>query len=816
MTRLRPSAAALVDAAALLVLGVLALLGFRHTYTGWSYLLVGGLGLIIGLVISHVLRALRQPVIVVAAAVMVGFLIFGNLLVLPGHSPVAPSTVHTLAVSAVFGWKQLLTTLPPVAAGDPLIVVPFILGLLCGSAGYLLAQALPTPVRSAGPRALTQATAPTLVPIAVLAAAIAFGTDTPGAELPDGVAFAVLCLCWIAIRRHRTRPLAVSGSRRVGRFATAAGLLALAALGAVLLGPALPGAHSAGRTVLRDQVVPPFDINEYPSPLVGFRKYTKAANVLYDQTLFTVRGLPKGATVRIASLDDYDGSVWGATNGGPGNQFQRVGASISSGPGAVAVHVTIASAYASQPDLSAWLPEAGTVAGLDLDGTAAGSTLRFNRGASDGILTGRLRTGDSYTIETVLSSPTLPADAQPYSEPSLTEDAQSLLGAHIATWTAGATGLTAQLKAVGDHLRNVGAYSDGGVHETQYLPGHSMGRLSTFVNGPQPVGDDEQYAAVYALVANDLGIPARVVFGARPEPDGSVRGQDIHAWVEVHVADGSWVPIPESLFMPDPSKKPDEQPPQQTQNVNAAVVPPPNAIHRPASSTDDETNETVHPPHRPGQPSLLARIWAVVAPIAVWAGPPLLVVVLLAGGVLAWKWRRRRRRRTTGSAANRYAGGWRELVDLARDAGLAVPAGRTRQQQADLLLATGDTALRSVVPGRHRGTTFARGRVSRASAQAAAEFAETVPGLGAAAPTSGPVRGVRPLAAESEIRALADAADLAVYGPADPSEEHVRAYWAGIESVRRTVISRHGRRRRLLIRLSPRSLRPPARGPLAG
>ena len=805
MSRFKPSNAALVDAGALVVLGVLALLGFRNTYAGASYLIIGGAGLVIGLLIAYLLRALKQPVIVIAAVVMIAFVVFGDLLVMRGQPAFAWQGVHDLAVSSVFGWKQLLTTLPPVSANDPLLVVPFILGMLCGSVGFLLAQALPAPRRSAGPKALAVATAAVAVPIAVLAAAIAFGTDTPGAELPDGVAFSVLCLCWIAVRRYRTRPLAATGTRRLARFATAAALLALASLGAFLASPVLPGAHAASRTVLRDKIVPPFDINEYPSPLVGFRKYTKAANSLYDQTLFTVKGLPAGATVRIASLDDYDGLVWDATNGDAANSFQRVGATIANPSGTrVAVHVTIGAAYASQPDLSAWLPDAGTVASVDLDGVKSGSTLHFNRGASDGIVTGRLRAGDTYSFDAALSTPTMPADAQPYGVPALTEDAQSLLGAHIATWSAGVVGLTAQLKAVADYLRNNGAYSDGGGNESQYLPGHSLGRLSSFVNGPELVGDDEQYAAVYALVANNIGIPARVVFGARPEADGTVRGSDIHAWVEVHIANGSWVPIPESQFMPDQSRKPDIQPPQETQNVKAAVVPPPNAVHKPTSVTDTQSNETVTPPHPPRKPSWLSRIWSVLAPILAWAGPPILVILALMGAVLGWKWRRRYKRRTVGTPANRYAGGWRELVDLARDAGVAMPAGQTRQQQADLLL-VGVPRQRSS-HGQHRGAPLiARFRWLRwLRRQSAPDLAETV----RVAPGQ-PVPPPYASQTATEIRALAEAADYAIYGPEDPSDDEVRAYWSGIDAIRRTMIRRYGRR--LLIQLSLASIRPPTR-----
>jgi len=59
-------------------------------------------------------------------------------------------------------------------------------------------------------------------------------------------------------------------------------------------------------------------------------------------------------------------------------------------------------------------------------------------------------------------------------------------------------------------------YSDGAGDEAQYLPGHSIGRLTTFLTGIQLVGDDEQYAAIFALMTNFLGVPARVVLAPSP------------------------------------------------------------------------------------------------------------------------------------------------------------------------------------------------------------------------------------------------------------------------------------------------------------
>ena len=746
----------LTDAVLLAGLGTLALLGLHNTYAGWSFLVVGAVGLGAGLVMSWLLTALRQPVIVVAAVVALVFFGLGGVLVLPDQSPFSVDTLRTLSVASVFGWKQLLTTLPPVDGDGPLLVVPYVLGLLCGSAGTLAAQRIGAPRRPGGRRALVRAAAAVPVPALVLGAVIVFGTREPAAQLLDGVAFAVLTLCWTALRLHRHRPPVRQGSRRLTRALSGAAVLALASATAAFVGPSLPGA-AADRSVLRDHIVPPFDLGAYPSPLVGFRKYTKDANQLWDQTLFTVTGLPDGATVRIATLDDYDGSVWGATSGSGSGSFQRVGARFGSAGTAsqTTVRVTIGAAYASAGDVNPWLPDTGTVTGIDFGGDRRrilAESFRFNLAASSGIVTARLASGDSYTLRTVLGAPKLPDNAQPYGRPGLTESAQALLSSKVAAWTKGASGLSAQLRAVASYLHNTGAYTDGGPGETQYLPGHSTGRLGAFLNATRPAGDDEQYAAAYALAANYLGIPARVVLGARPEVGGVVRGGDVHAWVEVHLADGRWAPIPQTEFMPDTSKRPDQQPPQEVENANAAVVPPPNAVRLPTSTVDTSRTDPNQNPQKPRPRSWWDVIWPYLQPVVVWGGPPVALLLLVCGAILGLKARRRHRRRTRGPTANRFAGGWRELVDRARDFGAVVPAGHTRQEEVEIL-------------------------------------------------------------ALQEIRAFAAEADLIVYGPDDPSEPQVEAYWARIDLMRKEMGRGTGRWRRLRAALNVRSLRAPRSNP---
>jgi hypothetical protein len=511
--------------------------------------------------------------------------------------------------------------------------------------------------------------------------------------------------------------------------------------------------------VLRDYVVPPFDLSAYPSPLVGFRKYTKDANRLWDQTLFTVTGLPEGATVRIATLDDFDGTVWGATD----ETAFRLGTRISAEPvgATTTVQVTIGAAYAAASDVNAWLPEAGMVSRVDFEGERAReleASLHYNRGLQAGIVTVRLKEGDSYTLSTTLVNPSMPVDAQAYGRPDLTEPAQALLAAKVAEWTAGATDLPSRLAAVASFLQANGAYTDGGEGESQFLPGHSTGRLTAFLQDAQPAGNDEQYAAAYALAANYLGIPARVVLGARPDATGAVRGQDVHAWVEVRVVDGSWVVIPESEFMPDRSKRPDQKPPQTFENQEAAIVPPPTAVHLPDTRTDTSRVEPFV--QEPDQLSLWERIWAVLLPVLVWTGPPVLLVSMIVGFILLAKARRRRRRRRTGLPANRYAGAWQELVDGVRDLAAARPALRTE------------------------AVTFGTTRRAHAAVLDAT--------------------GVLPA---GTFTTLATAIDEIVYGDAEPTAKDAALFWRSVAQTRRHLTKGLSRTQRLRVALSLRSLR---------
>jgi transglutaminase superfamily protein len=755
---------ALVDIGFALVLSGLAIYGFRSTFSGHHYLVVGLAGAVLGVALATLVTWRRWPVWTLALLVPAAFFLVGGALVLSAEAPggVLPdrTVLHDLATVLADGWKRLLTTLPPVAGDGRLLAIPFLLGLLAGAIGAAVAQ------RS---RARF---APSIGPALALVGVLLLGTAQPAARLWQGIGFGCLVVCWAGARRPGSKPLTLRPTPGgPQRLVIGALVLAIAGAGAAWVGPQLPG-HDRHRVVLRNYVRPPFDVAAYASPLVGFRKYTKDAKQLYDQQLFTVSGLPAGTPLRIATLDDYDGSVWGATNGtvptGPGqpiDAFQRVGSRVDA-PAlgrVVSLRITIDRPYAAAPDANPWVPTAGTLSSVRFTGARAAGheeSFRYNLVTGTGAVADRLAAGDSYRLRAQVARTSMPRDAAPYGPPTVDQAQYAFVGSRATQWSAKAEGVMGQVDAVARYMRDNGAYSDGGPGEAQYLPGHSISRITSFLNLPQLVGDDEQYGATFALICNYLGLPARVVLVADDVNDGIVRGRNVHTAVEVHVRSGdtaSWVMIGRQQFMPDQTKKPNKQPPQTLQDANAAIVPPPNPVHPPSTLDEpdrpDQNTQHLGKVKKPSAGPLSGWFGAVV----LWAGIPLAVLLLLAALIAGIKWRRRTLRRSRGPVPHRFDAGWRELVDWARDLGATVPGGRTRSEQAAAL-------------------------ADRPAGERAAP--------------------------------LASAADAGVFGPGDPAPQAAADYWRQVDEVRRAMARDAGRFGRLRAALNLRSLRRPTRAVL--
>ena len=258
-----------IDIGFTLVLAAVALSALGSSFTGTTYLVVGMLGALLAVVVTHLTRAAGWPIISAVVICVVLFFLLGGPLCLrslgdrslfPG-----PSTMAQVADQAVFGWKDLLTTLPPVDGDGPLLVLPWLAGMLAGLVGLGLAH---LPVR----RAWLAAVLPVLAMTLVLSGAIVLGVRHPQSLLLQGSVFAGLALAWLAIRARRASAAVQGGTTSYARGVGAVAMLALAA-GIAFPASAVIAGDDDERSVARSWIDPPFDIGRYPSPLAGFRKY---------------------------------------------------------------------------------------------------------------------------------------------------------------------------------------------------------------------------------------------------------------------------------------------------------------------------------------------------------------------------------------------------------------------------------------------------------------------------------------------------------------------------------------------------------------
>lgn len=674
-----------VDATFSVVLCTMALLGFHATFSGPSYLIAGGTGLILGTTLAVIAVRLGQPVIVLAVFMVATFFLVGGAAALHGLGgqfwlPV-PQTLGRLAQGSVDGWKDLLTTLPPVDGGV-LLVIPYLLGLVSGTGATTLAARL------------RGAAWPVVVPLALLIAVILLGAQRPGEVAVSAAAFFVVALAWLVTRARRSG-LAASNSVRLQAIAASVALVGVAGCAGALAGPGLLG-KSPDRYVLRTAIQPPFDINQYPSPLASYRRYRPGYQPLpaslAKSALFTVHGLPTGSFLRIATLDAYDGTVWAASNsgarvGGVLNSYQRVGTQLttdrvgrSTGP----VTVTVLKAYADPGSATLfWIPTVGDLTSIKFSNPPAearADKLRYNLATQTAILPSGLRAGDTYRFTAVrpreneaTSSMTAAQIGVKVNEPLFQSVATKLAAG------AGSSAMSQVLRVAAQLQSGVKAVLSD--NAPGFPAGHSLARLTQFAEYDQQlmVGDGEQYAALMAILANDLGVPARIVVGAQLQ--GSVvHGSDIQAAVELQLADGSWAYLPQRSFTPTNTTPPPQQQTTQETLVPAQPVPQPMPLRAPASATnplDDGAPVFAHPKHSQWT-AILHWVWLIVKKVVI----PLALILGICLLIVASKARRAAYRRTHGDPAQRLAGAWWEYLDRTRDHGFRAHPLATRREQA--------------------------------------------------------------------------------------------------------------------------------------
>lgn len=783
-----------IDLAVLLVLFVLALVGFQPVYGGAQYLVTGVLGILLGMLIAVIGAQWRWGPLRITALLIGVYLLLGAMVAAPTHAlwgvVPTPAALLELLRAPVATWKSVLTVAPPVGTAQGVLGVVWISTLLLSLLGSTIV------LRT---RAVVAAW---LFPIALLAVTIVFGTTEAFAPVIRAVPFAILSVAWLTWRFESDR---LAGARStiisdstgtvspgswrnpVLRRRVVGGAVILALAGGVAIGAQslLDPPEGAGRTALRDEITPPFDPRKYVSPLAEFRGYYKSQR---DTELFSATGLAGGEYVRLASLDRYDAQVYNVASSTSRNSasgaFVRTasGVDLHEGTSAQATSTVTIGAYTG-----VWMPTVGSRTDrIDLgdltpsrEGDVA-ENLFLNERSGTAVNASGMVTGDTYTLSYEPYTPPTAEDRRsakfadvelpenPELDPRIRELAEDWAGTSASDYERFAN-LSRQIKA--DAFYSHGVDDDDAASPS----GHGVMRLQDMLEDPSfeegkadarpkgPIGDEEQFAALTAVMAREIGIPARVVMGFQVPEDASgtvsITGEDVTAWVEVDFEKLGWVRF-------DPAPEEDEDPTQpQPKEVDKPLPqvaqpppppaeppsPPPGAMSDDADDEEDEQDETLS--------------WGVYVLLGV---SPFLLIGLVLTSIVVAKVVRRRRRRNRDSLPARVDGGWQEILDQVTDLGTRPDPRMTRQEIAVTLDAA---AMPAAAPG-------------------AAGPGGTGTGVGA--------------------RALAATADRVVFGPDDVPAAVVDAYWDGVQGTRRALVAAAPRRRRLRALFSLRSFR---RGP---
>lgn len=699
-----------VDGAVLGVLLALGVLAHGPVFGGSLGYLAAAVGVLAGAAVAGLSAWRGWSRLGTLLAAMVAYLLLGGPVALPDTTiaGVLPSleTFQRLTLLSWQGWRDLLTVALPAGEFEGPAVVPLLTGLATACLGFSGVLRLR--------RTWLLVLSVLLSAMVLLVVGILWGShDAPFAWLQGAVA-AVVALGWASWRSHGSS--ADAGAVFIGQERSRAPQLQQVLLaGTALLvsaGAAVTvvnaGASEPDRHVLRDTVVPPLDLHAYPSPLTGFRGLEDEE--LQTQTLFTVRGLPAGARIPLATMDVYDGNVYNVSE--TSAAFQHAGSTI------------LPDRFSDDPDgkptrlsfdidkySGVWLPGGGDLRSVEFTGEGAAAQaegLFHNPATGTTLTTAGVAEGTTYTVRVVLGEPYLPHEEKKIPEDAVGDSSFPMAPSPVkvqaaADYLAGLPGDTAsavaQVTALETQLRADGFYANGNDPASPSYPGHTVTRLTQLLAPPagQMIGDDEQYATAMALMVRELNLPARVVMGFHPETwaapgtDLAITGDDAHVWTEVRFAGIGWVPFDPT---PDEDKVPQQTRPQPNPRNEPQQLPPPETPQEREPREAPKVDADVDKKDKKNPVAQAFRYVLVGIGILALLLAPFVLIALA-------KKRRRLKRRFSRRPADRISGGWAEVVDLATDAGIRVPADATRYETAVLIgqklpVATGAPIAQSV------------------------------------------------------------------------------------------------------------------------
>ncbi len=657
-----------------------------------------------GSAIAAISVARNWSVLRTALVTLAAFFVIGVPLAIPSKAlfGVVPTLdgLVSLASAIVSSWKELVTVVAPVASYQALLVP----ALMTSLAGSVVGVSLALRPRH---RAIAAA-----VPVLVLGLAIWLGPAAGFESAAVSALVFLLLVVWFAV----TGPRGTRGILRALGVVAVPLLIALVFIS--ILGP-------VSRTVWRSTVQQPFVLQTDTSPLAEYRSYVTGPGA--STLLLTATGLTPGERISLATLDSYNGVVYSV--GGSAADFTRV-------PGSIAIDsqqgrqvdsvITVGSAQ------RVWVPlpaELGSIAFEGATSVSVTSNFFYSREADTAAVMGGLPAGATYRVTGVqhpLATLSEVVSLTPGTAvvPAPTVVPEGLL-AYVTRNVPNAQSPGEELARVLAALHSDGYVSNGGAGESPSRSGHGAERIAQLFTQVPMVGDAEQYATAAALLAEQVGFPARVVMGlvvpastgaTTSDADIALTGATMSAWIEVSTTQG-WVAIdPNPEVRPVPDRLPVD-PSTVTRPQSAAEPPPIDAPRVQANTPPEVAAGELTPVADPFQTTLGVVFKA--------AASALLIAGILASpfvAIAAFKARRQSRRRSARLLEDRIEGAWEEFVDMARDHGFILTDSLTRREMAKRIPQERSVALAKLIDR----AQFAPGEPTQAQADEAWRSVEQI------------------------------------------------------------------------------------------
>lgn len=369
-----------------------------------------------------------------------------------------------------------------------------------------------------------------------------------------------------------------------------------------------------------------------------------------DAPLLRVSG--DRAPLRLVVLDTYDGTGWTAvTRYAPQGSGGRADLPDGARTRGAAVEVTLEGLRGG------WLPAPGRVVDVDRRDVlvdARTGTL-FEQDVPEGTTYTVTGTFDDPTVEQ-LRAASVPTGESVERYLTLPELPNSLVAYSSSVTRAAATPYQRAV-AIERAVRNEREVSRSAIS------GSALWRLEAFLFGEPGtagarIGTSEQFAATFAVVARQSGLPTRVVVGFKPgrdQDDGSrvVAGADALAWPEVYFDGLGWVPFSptpdDDTFLRDDDAAMPSSLPQPDPGASGAPSGPA-SVGAGGGADPDRTGPGAADPAA-GSAAETRSDWWTLAGVAL----PLLTVTFALLGARAVRSRRHRRRGAIGA--------WSEVRD---------------------------------------------------------------------------------------------------------------------------------------------------------